>query len=140
MTRPTKYHGLSKVKPHIACAVLASWVLWIAVCSWNVFGLHVGQEHHSYGTTSAHADQHADHSGSQDDACCTVLEDLPAFPHVSNINVSEKNLAYALPSYIVQLFQVIALISVVLMFTTDPPGIPRHLLITSTARANAPPR
>ena len=140
MTRSTKYQGLSKVKPHIACVVLASWVLWIAACSWNVFGLHVGQEHHSYVTTSAHADhQHADHSGSQDDACCTVLEDLVVLPHVFSVGVSEDNLVHA-PSYVAQIFEALVLLSVVLIFTTDPPGIPRHLLITSTARANAPPR
>lgn len=125
----------------LARIVLVSWLFTLLVCFYSDFSqtptdlvgdTPVAHEHNG----------HSEHSGSaQDtDVCCTILQNLPTFFKMGNIETPLQSLMYVLLPYVFIVPTALLVTARLRFFCTDPPGKPSPLLTTNALWPNAPPR
>ena len=134
----------------VARILLVSWLFTLAVCFYSDF--HQTSTNVNFRQTSTNVVkdtpvayehnglEHNDSDSTQEDDCCTFMENLPIFSKMGNIEVPLQNLVYVLLPYIF-IFQTVLLVTARVYFScTDPPGKPCHLLTANLLWPNAPPR
>ncbi|HUW37805.1 MAG TPA: hypothetical protein VMV91_10780 [Rhodocyclaceae bacterium] len=125
----------------LARILLVSWLFTLLVCFYSDFTQTAADP--AGNTPVAHERSgSSEHGGSaqDEDACCTVLQNLPTFFKMGKIEAPLQNLLYALPSFVLVVLSVLLATAKLRFFCTDPPGKPSPLLATNALWPNAPPR
>lgn len=123
----------------LARILLVSWLFTLLVCFYS--DLHLTSTDVVKDAPVAHEHNGLEHSDSaQDSACCTIMQNLPIFFKMGNIEAPLQNLMYVLlPCFFV--VQTALLVTARVHFVcTGPPGKPCHLLTANVLWPNAPPR
>ena len=125
----------------VARILLVSWLFTLLVCFYSDFS-QTPADPAGNAPVAHEQNGYSEHGGSgQDtDVCCTILQNLPTFFKMSDIEVPLQTLMYVLLPYFF-VFQTAPLVTArVCFFCTDPPGKPSPLLTTNALWPNAPPR
>lgn len=125
----------------LARMVLVSWLFTLLVCFYSDFS-QTSTDLVEVASVAHEHNGHSEHNGSaQDtDVCCTILQNLPTFFKMGNIEVPLQNLMYVLLPFIFIVHTTLLVTGRVRFFCSDPPGKSSSLLTANALWPNAPPR
>ena len=122
----------------LARMLLASWLFTLAVCFYS--DIHQSSMDMVDDIPAAHENNGLGHSDSaqETDVCCTLLQNLPPFYKMGNIEAPLQHLMYTLLPYVFVVQTTLLVTAIV--HCTGPPGKPCNLLTANVLWPNAPPR
>lgn len=125
----------------IAHILLVSWLFTLVVCFYSdihqsstnlVDDTPVAHEHNGY---SEHSD-----SAQDTDVCCTILQNLPPFFKMGNIEAPLQHMMYVLLPSVFVVETALLVTARIRFIGTGPPRKFCHLLTANLLWPNAPPR
>ena len=123
----------------LARILLVSWLFTLVVCFYS--DIHQSSTNLVEDISVAHEHNGLEHSDTaQDtDACCTILQNLPPFFKVSNIEAPLQHLMHVLLPYVFVVQTALLVTASVQFVCPGPPGKPCNLLTANVLWPNAPP-
>ena len=125
----------------IARILLLSWLFTLGTCFYSNF--HQASAHTESAVTHEHLTHSAQinhHDDTQDeDVCCTILDNLPVFHKIGDMQTPLHNLMYVLLPFVFIISAATLITPRISIFYTDPPGKPGSLISANALWPNAPP-